>query len=99
MIFLLFSSISFDSFAQSSNFYYHNGEMKYWDNDSTSLNLIVADTADLEEISNNLQTFFFGKAEVSYSDEDDNIIVTSTKLPEFMIDSIIESVTNNHLKK
>lgn len=94
---ICFSSIN--SHAQNGNYYYNNGIEKYFIDDSTSMNIIVADTSDLVAISNGLYAYFSGEAKVSYSDEDDNIIVTYNALPYYSINSIINTVTNNHPEK
>lgn len=63
---ICFSSIN--SHAQNGNYYYNNGIEKYFIDDSTSMNIIVADTSDLVAISNGLYDYFSGEAKVSYSD-------------------------------
>ena len=85
--------------AQNSKFYYYNGTAQYFTDDSMSVNIILADTGDIRNICNNLYLYFSGQAEVSYSDEDDNIIVTNRSLSCYHIDSVIKSVTNNHPEK
>ena len=82
------------SVAQNSGFYYSFGTAKYWAEDSTSLNLIVTDTNDLIGFCILLNDLFEGDAEISYSDEDDNIIVTCGKLPNYEIEDIINFITD-----
>lgn len=66
--------------AQNINYFYNRGERQYWTVDSTSINLIVADTADLPWIYQNAINYLHGDAEGYYSDEDDNLVINSRLL-------------------
>lgn len=92
--FVILITIAGNISAQNARGYYYAGEKQHWwTDDSTSINIIVADTTKLFSIAYSLESFF-NKAddEVLYDNEDDNIIISSTNLPEVDFDSLLRSV-------
>ncbi len=85
--------------AQSGFYFYNNGAQKYWTTDSSSINLIVTDTTDLLYIYQNTVNYFNDDAEVFYSDEDDNMIITSRNLPNINLNSLLYVITQGHPEK
>ena len=85
--------------AQNINFFYNRGERQYWTVDSTSINLIVADTADLPWIYQNAINYLHGDAEGYYSDEDDNLVINSRLLNGINVSVFLYSITDGHLEK
>lgn len=87
-------------FAQNAEYFYSGGSKRYFSIDSTSLNLIVADTADISAISSNIANVFYGNNDtLIFCEEDDNIIIKSKELPKVSIDLLIRTITNNHGEK
>ena len=60
MIILLFLILGVAVFAQtnSNNYYYANQERQYWQIDSSSVNIIVADVSHYNDIVDNLKNIF-----------------------------------------
>ena len=88
-------------FAQNllnyQDYYYADGEAIFWKTDSTSVNIIVNNMKNYNDIAINLQKIFNSpNDEVIYDDEDDNIIVNSMSLPFISKDSIIDAISINY---
>jgi hypothetical protein len=87
-------------YALSDGYFYSGGGKRYFTIDSTSLNLIVADTSDMSLICSNVSNIFNGNSDtVFFCEEDDNIIIKSKNLPYYNISSLIQTITNNHPEK
>ena len=80
------------------NYYYAGGKAHYWQDDSTSANIIVSNKHNYDAIVKRLLNIF-NENEVVYDNEDDNIIINSENLPNMDKDSLIEliSVENNDI--
>ena len=80
------------------NYYYADGKAHYWQDDSTSANIIVTNKHNYDAIVKRLLNIF-NENEVVYDNEDDNIIINSENLPNMDKDSLIEliSVENNDI--
>ena len=98
-------SISFIGQSQTSgdnnrniNYYYADGKTYYWQDDSTSANIIVANKHNYDTIVQRLLNIF-NENEVVYDNEDDNIIINSENLPDMDKNSLIGliSVENNDI--
>ena len=103
-IFFIFICLLLSTIAKSEeenrniNYYYANGIPYYWQDDSTSANIIVANMNNYEYIVQQLLNIF-NEDEVVYDNEDDNIIINSENLPSMDKDSLIElvSIENNDI--
>ncbi len=73
--FVILITIAGNISAQNARGYYYAGEKQHWwTDDSTSMNIIVADTSHLVYIAHALESNFKApNDEVLYDDEDDNI--------------------------
>ena len=79
-----------------SNFYYANCQRQYWRDDSTSINIIVANMQNYNLIVRNLQTFFSSNTDtVRYGNDDDNIIVISDKLMTLNLPILLSSISQD----
>ncbi len=79
---------------QNTNYYYASGNAIYWQDDSTSVNIIVANINHYDSIVQNLQNIFNDMTdEIIFDNEDDNIIVNSIKLPQYNKDSLIAQIS------
>ena len=75
VLFLFFININIEA---QSNYYFANYQRQYWREDSTSINIIVANMQNYNLIVRNLQTIFSANNDtVRYGNDDDNIIVIS----------------------
>ncbi len=99
IIFLLFAILTVygqdDNVLPSNmNYYYADGQKCYWQDDSTSINLIIANMENYEEIVRKLREFFTNEEdEIIYDDEDDNIIVNSPRLPTVPLNTLVERIS------
>ena len=85
--------------AQNINYFYNRGERQYWTVDSTSINLIVADTTDLPRIYQNAIIFLHGDADGYYSDEDDNLVINSRLLNSIDMPCFLHFITEGDSEK
>ncbi len=69
------------------NFYYVNGNKAFWQDDSTSINVIVGNRDKYNDIAGSFARIFVDEHDTIYdSDEDDNIIIIiSDKLKKIRI--------------
>lgn len=106
-LFLIFFCLSIAFIGQSQttednnrniNYYYAGGKAHYWQDDSTSANIIVANKHNYDAIVQKLLNIF-NENEVVYDNEDDNIIINSENLPNMDKDSLIGliSIENNDI--
>ena len=60
LLILIFLILGVTVFAQtnSNNYYYANQERHYWQIDSSSVNIIVADTSHYNDLVDNLKNIF-----------------------------------------
>ena len=87
-------------YSQQTNYFYSGGAKRYFVQDSTSINIIVADSTDMETIYSKLKTIFNANSDtIDFCDEDDNIIIKSNNLSHVNMDVVIDSITNNHPEK
>ncbi|MGI6291942.1 MAG: hypothetical protein ACOXZH_05930 [Bacteroidales bacterium] len=85
--------IVFCFYAKCQTNYYFSEEREIMlTNDSTSVNIIVNNMENYAEIAQRLAILFPDSGSVIYDDEDDNIIVNSSKLLELTKDSIIRFI-------
>lgn len=76
-----------------NNYYYAGNGINYWQEDSTSINIIVSDIHNLDFIVHNIQSIFYDKTDtVSYVPDDDNVIVISNKLRKMTLSGLIASI-------
>ena len=77
-----------------SNYYFANYQRQYWREDSTSINIIVANMQNYNLIVRNLQTIFSANNDtVRYGKDDDNIIVISDKLKKTDLQKMVSSIS------
>jgi hypothetical protein len=77
------------------NFYYVNGNKAFWQDDSTSINVIVGNREKYNDIAGLFARIFVDEHDTIYdSDEDDNIIIISDKLKKIKIDSLVCAVSS-----
>lgn len=77
------------------NFYYVNGNKAFWQDDSTSINVIVGNRDKYNDIAGSFARIFVDEHDTIYdSDEDDNIIIISDKLKKIKIDSLVCAVSS-----
>lgn len=74
------------------NYYVSGGREIMLTNDTTSVNIIVNNMDNYAEIVERLIILFPDSGSVKYDDEDDNIIVNSSKLLQLTKDSIIRFI-------
>lgn len=80
--------------SQNVNYYYVNNQKCYWQDDSTSINIIVSNRDNYGEIVRKLDDIFTDiEDEIIFDDEDDNIIVNSSKLASMRLDSLVEQIS------
>ena len=86
--------VCFASRAQNNNFYYANGVAQYWEDDSTSANIIVRNQNNYDTIVCGLNTIFNDIDDEILSDnEDANIIINSSSLAIRTRNGIINNVS------
>ena len=79
---------------RNHNFYYADNKAIEWYDDSSSVNIIVADTTKYNDVAEVFATYFMDDGDsVLISNEDDNIIISSPKLLHTSIHSIIEQLS------
>ena len=97
-IFFIFVCLALSTIVKSEeenrniNYYYANGIPYYWQDDSTSVNIIVANMNNYEYIVQQLLNIF-NEDEVVYDNEDDNIIINSENLPSIDKEELIEQIS------
>jgi serine protease len=93
LIAFLFAAVSF---AQQ-NYYYTDHQKVYFSNDSSSINILVANMTNYDPIRQNLETLFnSSNDEVIYSAEDRNIIVNSPDITNYTLKNIVTRVQVNN---
>lgn len=91
VLFLFFININIEA---QSNYYFANYQRQYWREDSTSINIIVANMQNYNLIVRNLQTIFSANNDtVRYGNDDDNIIVISDKLKITDLQKMVSSIS------
>ena len=76
-----------------NNYYYAGNGINYWQEDSTSVNIIVSDIDNLSYIAQNIQNIFSASSDtVSYVPDDDNIIVISDKLKKMPLTQLTANI-------
>jgi DNA-dependent RNA polymerase auxiliary subunit epsilon len=91
VLFLFFINIKIEA---QSNYYFANYQRQYWREDSTSINIIVANMQNYNLIVRNLQTIFSANNDtVRYGNDDDNIIVISDKLKITDLQKMVSSIS------
>ena len=91
---ILFLCVIITTTAQNNNFYYANGIAQYWEEDVTSVNIIVGNHQQYDTIVHRLRTFFNNANDEILSDnEDSNIIVNSYSLSTQNSRDIIENMS------
>ena len=97
LIGLITLSIVCSSYSQNdtlSGFYYANGTRHYWQEDYTSLNVIVNNLSHYDSIVARLARIFSDAQDEIWADnEDNNIVVNSSSLTSRNISDIIASVS------
>ncbi len=79
-----------------TNYYFADKERNYWREDSTSVNIIVADLEQYDMIVDRILEMFSDKTDtVSFVKDDDNIIIISEKLRTIPIRQLIPTICNN----
>ncbi|MBR4135529.1 MAG: hypothetical protein IKU03_03855 [Bacteroidales bacterium] len=79
-----------------SDFYFANHQRQYWQEDSSSINIIVGNMQNYDLIVRNLSRIFSSVNDtVRYSNEDDNIIVVSNDLKNMDLQQLLLSVCLN----
>ena len=83
---------------QAQNYYYSKNTQHYWQDDSTSLNIILrGDTLFYNHVVDKLLLWVQdGKDEIVFDNEDDNIIINSYRLPQLDLDSFFSYITSGH---
>ena len=91
VLFLFFININIEA---QSNYYFANYQRQYWREDSTSINIIVANMQNYNLIVRNLQTIFSANNDtVRYGNDDDNIIIISDKLKITDLQKMVSSIS------
>ncbi len=79
-----------------NNYYYADNGKNYWQEDTTSINIVVSDIRNLNNIVYNIQSFFHDNTDtVSYVPDDDNIIIISDKLKKLTLSQLIANICQN----
>ena len=83
------------SYAQT-NFYFVDNVRHYWIEDSSSVNIIVRDMGDYDQIVETILELFSDETDtVSYVEDDDNIIIISEKLQKTSLEQLSSSICSN----
>lgn len=91
---LLLVFININNSEAQSNYYFANNQRQYWREDSTSINIIVANMQNYNLIVRNLETYFSANNDtVRYADDDNNIIVISDRLRTMDLSNLIFSIS------
>ncbi|MDR3047901.1 MAG: S8 family serine peptidase, partial [Bacteroidales bacterium] len=78
------------------SYYYANGKAHYWVDDSTSVNIIVRNMSNYNQIVANLETLFNNeKVDILSDNSDDNIIVNCDNLSNYSRANIIAAISVN----
>jgi hypothetical protein len=94
LIFIVISNGLSSQTIDSSRFYYVKGIPHYFNDDSTSINIIVNNLSNYNSIVSILHTIFSGpKDEILSSLEDDNIIVNCENLITINFDSLKNKIS------
>lgn len=96
----LITLYSFLSFAQTASpvlnsGFYLNNNFIFWNVDSTSIILLVNPSNTDSCVLTLSKVFNLENETIIFSDEDDNIIVNSKRLPNINVDSIIRTINGN----
>lgn len=88
--------IAVNIISAQSNYYYANNQRQYWRDDSTSINIIVANMQQYDLIANNLRAIFSTSNDtLRYGNEDNNIIVISNSLRKIDLSQLLSNVSPN----
>ena len=80
--------------GSSYNYYYADNKIVEWYDDSSSVNIIVAEMSEYNDVVEAFASYFNDEKDIILaSDEDDNIIITSPKLLHTSIHSIIDQLS------
>lgn len=78
------------------DFYFANNQRQHWQEDSSSVNIIVTNMQNYDLIVRNLQTVFSTSDDTVWcANDDNNIIVISEKLPSIDLSQLIASISPN----
>lgn len=84
------------SLIAQNNYYCVNNERCYWQEDSSSVNIIVSDMSSYDQIVENILELFSDKTDtVSYVEDDDNIIVISDKIKNTSLNQLVSYICKN----
>lgn len=76
-----------------NNYYYAGNEAHYWVEDTSSVNIIIGNMQNLEQIVKNVQDIFYdGTDTVSFVSDDDNIIIISNKLKNIPLSILCNAI-------
>jgi len=83
-----------NNIGAQGNYYFANYQRQYWREDSTSINIIVANMQNYNLIVRNLQTVFSANNDtVRYGNDDDNIIIISDRLKTMDLSQILSTIS------